>query len=271
MKQSKILFAIGAALLLAACSKTDDERTGYGTGRLGFAVTTSADVANAVSRAPEGFIDLPAGVVPQPGNLKLTLTGSYNDRDGNPGTLEETWDRFSSYDPDNYPLECSESNYTATFTYGDASREGADAAFFQGIVSGIQLTPNQTTTKEVTVTLANSCFRLLLDETMTAYYSELDLTVATDRGNSFRFTAANATAQNVIFVQPGQSLTLSGKARHAASGQEVTFAAQVINRNNPTRATTMHTITLKAEGVGNASIGVTFDDSFETVEGEEYI
>lgn len=268
MKQSNILFAIGAALLMAGCS-ADDERTSYGTGRLDFAVTASADVANVTSRAPEGYVELPTNVVPPAGNLKLTLTGTYKDHDGNPGTLNESWDRFSSYDPENFPLECSESNYTATFTYGDDSREGADAAFFRGEVTGIQLTPDTTTEKEVLVVLANSCFRLQLDETMTNYYSNLNLTVKTENGGSFNFTPA--TLQNIIFVKAGQTLTLSGSANHAASGQSVTFGPQVLNAGNPTRATTMHTITLKAEGVGSTKIVVSFDDTFKPIEGEVYI
>ena len=261
MKQSNILFAIGAALLMAGCS-ADDERTSYGTGRLDFAVTASADVANVTSRASE--IKLPTRI-PTENNLKLHLVGTYTDKDGQAGTYDEIWETLAIYKADNPRLECGNSSYAATFTYGDPEVEGEDAAYFEGYVGGINLTADITTTASVTVSLANSCFRVLLDDWMTTYYSNIKLTISTDR-QSFQFTEETATDDRVIFVKPGQKLKFSGSAEVAQTGVPVSFGTTEIGNGSLTTVRTMHTIRVTQSQAGGASIEVGFDDSFTEID-----
>ena len=267
-KTSAIFTALGAALLFAGCA-ADEERTGYGTGYLSFAVETASVVADVQTRAvPAGYVELPANVLPSVDKFRLALSGTYLDNSGKPTRFDQTWDPFETYSSD-YPLECLESNYTATFTYGSETAEGPKAPFFQQTVGNIHLKPDTTTKQPVTISLSNSCFRLLLDPSMTEYYADITLTISTVAGNRFTFTPANATTQNIIFIRTGQQLTLEGSATHAASGQKVSFPSQVINDGHPTQAGTMHTITLRADGVGGVKIGISFDSSFEEVKTDD--
>lgn len=266
--KSYLLSVIGA-VLLAGCS-ADEPRSDYGTGYLNFTVRTAPLIADIGVRAPEGYIELPASVLPQAGDLHFTLAGTYLGPDGKTGRIDDAWDRFDAYDCSQYPLECLESSYTATFSFGSETDEGVALPCFSETIENIHLSPDKTTTVAVDLTLKNACFRLLLDRTMTEYYTDIDLTVSTP-DNDFRFTAADANTDRIIFVRTDRSLTLTGSARHAASGTAVTFPAQVINPDRPTRPATMHTITLRAKEVGSTRIEIGFDNSFEEIESEVII
>lgn len=270
MKRFWMLPALAAAMLAMACS-SDDDGTGFGQGELQFVCSASDSVANLGTRAGESTdgstVALPASVIPDGDDFALLLTGTYGEETATQ-EYKGSWDRLADFHANRPALECTNSDYTAVLSYGDPEAEGPEAAYFEGSAEHIALKAGKTTSVSVAAHLANSCFRLRLDEWMRAYYSEVELTISTDT-NSFRFTADSATDDNVIFVRTGQILTIAGSAVKAQNGQSVTFAETAIGNGRKTAAETMHTITLTQGTAGAATLSIRFDDTFTEVEAEE--
>ncbi len=269
MKRIWMLPALAAAMLATACS-SDDDGADFGPGQLQFTCTASDRVADLGSRAeqndPDGkkTVALPASVLPAGDDFRLRLTGTYKQDDAET-PYDKSWATLRAFHAEHPHLYCTEANYTAYLSYGDPNAEGPGAAYFEGSVTGIAPAVNKTTKVPVSARLANSCFRLLLDEWMTRYYTEIRLTVSTEE-NSFDFTAETATEDNVIFVRTGRLLTLKGTAKNAQTGKAVTFEEKAIGGGKKSAAETMHTIRLTQGKAGAGSIAIVFDETFTEVD-----
>lgn len=269
MKRIWMLPALAAAILATACS-SDEDGADFGPGQLQFTCSAADRVADLGTRAAENDPDgrktvaLPASVLPAGDDFRLHLTGTYS-KDNVETTYDSSWETLRSFHIQHPNLYCTEANYSAYLSYGDPAAEGPGAAYFEGSATGIVPAVNTTTKVTVTARLANSCLRLLLDEWMTRYYTDIRLTVSTEE-NSFDFTAETATEDNVIFVRTGRLLTLKGTAVNAQTGKAVTFEEKAIGDGKKTAAETMHTIRLTQGKAGAGSIAIVFDETFTEVD-----
>lgn len=277
MKRIWMLPALAAAMLATACS-SDDDGAAFGPGQLQFTCTAADRVADLGTRAAENDPDgkktvaLPASVLPAGDDFRLHLTGTYDEEVKTNGqtttetrTYDQSWETLRSFHVQHPNLYCTNAAYTAVLSYGDPAAEGPGAAYFEGSVTGIAPAVNKTTKVPVSARLANSCFRLRLDEWMRSYYTDIQLTVSTEE-HSFAFTAETATDDNVIFVRSGRLLTLAGTAVIAQTGKAVTFEEKAIGGGKKTAPETMHTIALTQGKAGAGSIAIVFDETFTEVD-----
>lgn len=235
-----------AALLLSGCSK---EQQGGGTpasdsGRVEFACSPEAQVEN-LTRAT---VSLPEACVPATNLFTITVTGNGETRKCVAG------DNVYSF---------VSGEYTAKATYGDASKEGAGACYFEGERT-FTVEAESEQTVAIAAKLANSAIRLTTGEWFDKYYKDAAFVVTTSAGNSFEFAAASDV---LIFVQAGTTLKLKGTATKAQTGASVEFPESVIGT---TKACAQYTIAVDASQAGAGTVNISFEETLTEVDPYEY-
>lgn len=254
MRFKTLLTFLSAALLLSSCSQRSDISTAInrGSGMVSFNCTTHNEV-DEITRSSSGSYTIPNEFVPLEDDLTIAISGSYIDAE----TKEECDYSYGPMILNDYnalqPEMVAGGNYTAHIFSGDVLVEGEGAAYFSGIVD-FEIVAEQETSKEVVVSLQNSIITLEVDSFFTSYYSSASFTIKTSAGNSFEFVVPS---QNVIFVEPNTTLTLSGTAQKM-SGEIVTFNENIIG---VTKAQTISRISITGGNIGGESINITLNDT----------
>ena len=226
-------------LLLAGCTKPVTRQVGEGQ------VAFACELLDAVGVTRSTTRPLPEGSVPASSDLKLVLSGTESE--------PLPYETMADYD---MPM-LTAGDYSARFTYGDPTAEGAGKSYFEGSCS-FAVVARKTITQPVTVALANSLYTLSLSEWFGNYYTDYDLTVRTEAGLQTRYAGQSSEAQESepVFVQAGTALYLSGTAVKT-NGVEVSFPETLIGR---TTARTWHTLSIDAGSVGQTGLIVSLDD-----------
>lgn len=269
-KRTWMIPTLAAALLAGGCSSDNGGADDFGPGTLVFSCAASGAVTYSGTRAVQDdpdrtTIELPAAVIPASGDdFALHLTGSYTDSDGTTRSYDNSWTTVAAFHTENPSIEAG--TYTAVVSYGDPEAEGPDAACFEGTAADFRVAAGTTTRQSVTARLSNACFRVVFSEWMTRYYSDISITIHTATGD-FEFTPETA-ADKLIFVKPGQTLSISGSAVKAQTGAAVTFPKTELN-DAKTVAETMHTVTVTDTQAGSGTLTITFDTAFTEVTGAD--
>lgn len=285
MTIKKLWMLAAAASMLVGCSADDKPAMpADGKGNVQLLCSTSASIASVVTRAGEEFA-LPESLVPSSDELILTLAGTYTFKDKhNDNALTEAtyeWElsgtgTVADYAAENPALEAGvydlenhryANAYEASVTYGTPDVEGAGKAYFVGASPEFYIYPGQTKEVDINVALANSCYTLSVSEWMMNYYTDIVLTIHTaDNNFTFEPSAENPSTE-LIFVNPGQMLSLSGSATKAQNGVEVTFGKTTLG-SEALAARTHYTIEIDHSTAGGGSLLIAFDDTFTEVEAE---
>lgn len=249
---------LAAALIATACSSEDDLQWG-GKGKANFALDVPTEVAYVETRAESGY-ELPAELVPSATDFALRMTGSYLDEANQSQTYTGSWVSVSAYHTERPDLQAG--TYSATFTHGESGVEGVGKAYFTGAVTDFEVKANKTVTQQVTCALANSCFTLEVSEWMLNYYDDIELTIHTAQ-NDFTYSLTSTEATELVFVNPSQVLSFSGKAVKAQNGVAVEFTKSQIG--STVVAETLYAIKVDHGTAGAGSLSVSFDGTFTEV------
>lgn len=276
MKTTSMLLMLAAAMATVGCSS--DEGLSIpesGTGKVTIVCDTAGEIGQKEARAASGY-ELPAAVIPAAEEFALTLTGSYTEKvDAETtaeGTYSKSWVTLADYIVEAPELEAGiydaslghyANTYKAAVSYGDLTAEGEGKACFVGESADFHLYANDDVTAHVTARLANSCFSLYAEQNLLSYYSNVELTIHTAT-NDFTFTPTTTAESALIFVQPGQRLSISGKAVKQ-TGTEVTFPKTEIGAGNLV-AETHYAVRVDHETAGSGALLISFDGSFTPVE-----
>lgn len=231
--------ALWCCLLFAGCTKPAAQQ---GEGQVVF----ECELLDAVGVTRSDTRQLPEGTVPASGALKLVISGEEGE--------VATYETMEAYDQPLLPA----GNYTAHFSYGDPSAEGAGKGYFAGSCE-FAIVARKTVTQPVAVGLANALYSLSPTEWFGKYYTEYTLKVRTASGleTEFAGTSADLKESEPVFVQADTELYLSGTAVKT-NGVEVSFPETLIGR---TVARTWHTLRIDAGSVGQTGLVVTLDDT----------
>lgn len=285
MTNKKLWMLVAVASALVGCS-ADDKPTmpADGKGNVELLCSTSSSIASVVTRAGEEFA-LPESLVPTSDELILTLTGTYTfkDKQQDDALTQATYEwehngtgTVADYAAENPALEAGvydvdlhhySNAYEASVRYGNPDEEGVGKVYFEGVSPEFYVYPERTEQVNIGVELANSCYTLSVSEWMMNYYTDVVLTIHT-ADNSFTFEpdAENHTSE-LIFVKPGQMLSLSGSATKAQNGVEVTFDKTTIG-SEALAAKTHYAIEVDHSTAGGGRLVISFDDTFTEVEAE---
>lgn len=275
MKSTWMLPLLAVALMTAACSSDHaPELPESGQGTVTIVCDAVGEIGQKEARAASGY-ELPAAVIPQAEEFALTLTGSYTEKvDAETtadGTYSKSWATLADYNTEAPELEAGiydvslghyANTYQAAVSYGDPEAEGEGKAYFEGKSTEFHLYANDKVTATVTARLANSCFSLYAEQYLLSYYSNVELTIHT-ADNDFTFTPTNTAESALIFVKPGQTLSISGKAVKQ-TGVEVTFPKTEIGTGN-LAAETHYAVRVDHTTAGSGALMISFDGTFTEV------
>lgn len=252
MKKLRLSLLPLALLIVGGCSNQGNEIATDGDGQVTFACTTQSSVEE-LTRATSTY-ELPTALIPQEiDQFSLYLTGSYTDADtGEAATYEATYETLESYHSELPMLGAG--NYTATISLGDIDAEAMDAPCYEGTHS-FEVVARKTSSETITTTLINSVVRMQSSDWFDNYYTDAAFTLTTSTGNSFDFVPND---EQLLFLPPNTTLTLSGSATKVSNGVAVTFPATTIGT---TTARTIVTLVVEAGSVGGGSISITIDDT----------
>ncbi len=248
------------ALAFAACSSEDDLQSG-GQGQVAFKAETSSLVTEVVTRATTGY-ELPAELVPSGEELRLSMTGSYTDEQGAQQSFTGSWTSVAAFNLENPKFEAG--TYSADFAYGDEGVEGVGKAYFAASLQDFAIKANKTTTYPVTVKLSNSCFTLQATEWLLNYYEDVELTIHT-AASTFSYSLTTTEPSELVFINPDQSLSISGTATKRQNGVAVEFPLSVIGQGKKTAAETKYAIVVDHGTAGSGSLAISYDDTFTEV------
>lgn len=235
-----MLVPVLCAFMACGCTEATDGEGHGGMGEVRFACGVAAGIATADGATRT----LPAEMVPEAGELSLAISGS----DGE----VLSYDAFADYDSP----KLLEGEYTATFTYGDMEREGADAACFSGEET-FSIVARTTAECSVSVALANAAVTASLSEWFGKYYESYDIRVTTASGTEVACTEYGEPEAAPVFVQADTELYFSGTAVKT-NGAEVSFPETMIGT---AAARTWHTVVIDAGQAGGAGITIQLDDT----------
>lgn len=235
----KYWMAAVGCLMLAGCTQPVAHR---GEGQVAF----TCELLDAVGVTRSDTRQLPEGVLPASGDLKLVISGEEGEI--------ASYATMAEYDQ---PL-LKEGDYTAAFTYGDPSAEGAGKGYFAGGCS-FTIVARKTVSQSVAVGLANALYSVSFSEWFGKYYTDYELTVRTASGLETRYDSTSAGQQesDPVFVQADTDLYLSGTAVKT-NGVAVTFPETLVGHAT---ARTWHTLSIDAGSVGQAGLIVSLDDT----------
>ncbi len=278
----KNIFLMGA-VACAAIGCSDNESLGGEAdaqrcqGRLGVDGVASAAVVSRAETDGIDLADLCGFQVPQPSELRLTLTG--NDiaelESGETGPVEvgrfdyaEQWAKLADYDePALYP-----GTYTALLEYGEPDAIGPAQPYYRGEAQATVVVGEKTPCK-VEVAIVNAAVRITADDNFKNYFSDVQLKLVidgkeTDYGLTLVETEDGITiadADAPIFVPAGTKVAVKGSVRRPAQTGEETDEERkklVIDINVPARpmaAGTLHTFRFTADA-GGADVKVVFEN-----------
>ena len=285
MTIKKLWMLAAAASMLVGCSA--DDKTSMpdnGRGSVQLLCSTSSSIASVVTRAGEEFA-LPESVLPSSDELILTLSGTYTfkDKSNDNALVEATYEWESNgegtvadYAAENPALEAGvydaaihrySNTYEASVVYGNPDEEGAGKACFEGASAEFHIYPDRAEQVAIKAELVNSCYTLSVSEWMLNYYTDIELTIHTaDNDFCFEPDSENLSSE-LIFVKPGQQLSLSGSATKVQNGVAVTFDKTTIGAA-ALAARTHYAIEVDHSTAGGGSLIIAFDDTFTEVEAE---
>lgn len=241
------LFALLASAAVAAggCSKNESPAAPQGSGTIRFAATpdvtlTTRSEVEATSR------------IPQSDEFSLRITGEGYDRE---------WPSLGEYNAE-LPLLTS-GEYTAEVSYGDPAAEGVDKACYYGTKT-FRILPRKNIQEVIEPAIANSQVLVTSTESFRKYFHEASFTVTTSAGNRFTFTPGAETGDQVVFVEAGTRLTLTGQAllqsqTGTAFDRAYTFPEQTLEQ---TVARTRHTFCFDARDNGSATVTINLYDEY---------
>lgn len=261
MKMKRMWMIPMFALALVACSSEDDLQTEFGQGHVSFRTETSNLVTEVETRATEGY-ELPAEVVPAGDDLRLSMTGSYTDENGNAQNYTGSWTSVAAFNLENPKFEAG--IYSADFAYGEEGVEGVGKAYFAASLTDFAIKANKTTSYDVTVKLSNSCFTLQVTEWMLNYYENIELTIHTAT-SSFAYSLTTTEPTELVFINPNQTLSISGTATKRQNGVAVEFPLSTIGQGKQTAAETKYAIKVDHGTAGAGSLSISFDGTFTEV------
>jgi len=272
-KLIKNLWLVAVACAAVGCSvdeslggEVDAQRC---QGRLGVDGVASAEV---VSRAEVAEIDLAAlcGLqVPQPSELRLTLTGKaiqplVADETGELKPDPEhpafdysaTWAMLAEYDePALYP-----GTYTALLEYGDPEATGPAKPYYKGEAQATVEVAKKTPCK-VAVTIANSAVRITATDNFNNYFSDAHLRLVIDgKETDYEFTQTDTFVP--VFVPAGTQVAVKGAVRRPSQTTADDADGEELPIDVPARSTaagTLHTFRFTAQA-GGANVDVVFED-----------
>ena len=246
-----------------------------GTAQVQIACVTAGEIGQVEARAASGYA-LPAELIPSADAFTLALTGRYTEKVDAATTAERTysrtWATLADYRTEAPALEAGvydvaqghyANSYQAAVTYGDPTAEGEGKPYFEGASAEIILYAGAEVEVPVTARLANSCFSLYAEQYLLNYYAGgVELTIHT-ADNAFTFTPTTTAESALIFVKPGQTLSISGKA-YKQTGTEVVFAKTTIG-TGALAAETHYAIRVDHATAGSGALMISFDGSFTEV------
>jgi hypothetical protein len=246
-----------------------------GTAQVQFGCVVAGEIGHVEARATTGYA-LPSDLLPSADAFTLALTGTYTDKVDAATTAERTysksWATLADYKMEAPALETGvydvaqghyANSYRATVTCGDPMAEGEGKPYFEGASEEIILYAGKSIEAPVTARLANSCFSLYAEQYLLSYYTGgVELTIHT-ADNAFTFNPTTTAESALIFVKPGQQLSISGKAVKQ-NGTEVTFAKTAIGAGI-LAAETHYAVRVDHATAGSGALMISFDGSFTEV------
>lgn len=181
--------AAGLLVLLPACSDTFDPAiASEKRGRLLVSVGLDKDVAapKAMSKAPASRTNADEIAVE---DLTLRLVSE-------DGSYEENWD---TADQMAEAGEVPVGTYQFEVFYGEPEDEGFEKPYYYGEQT-VTIMENQTTTVEVTATLADAMVSVSYSDAVLSYFSDIDGKVKTSLQNEFKY---EADEERPLYVAPG--------------------------------------------------------------------
>ena len=247
-----LLFTAAVLPSVQSCQETPpSEEDAFGNVEFVCSVQESVIPETAFSKAGGPQKALPDGLVPEASELHLVITGA-EDYSAEYGTVAEF---------DNPMMKAGE--YTAVFSYGDPDSEGPDVAYFGASVD-FNVIARKTSVENVTATLANSVFSVVVSQWFADYYPEYEITVETESGYSVTFGSGSTepeTESEPVFVKAGTTLWFSGSAVKT-NGAEVSFPKTEIAT---TETRTWQTLGIDASQAAAGTVEIVLDDSVVTV------
>ena len=235
----KGLLCMAAAGALASCSDGAGwgEKPASGTGKIALAADLDASVTSSRSSRAE-YSDVLAS------DLALKLT----DASGK----VHAWKSVADFPVDS---AFAVGSYTLEAYYGDESTEGFEAPYFYG-KQELVVKDQQTTPVALTATLANSMVEIVYTDDFKNYMTSYSAKVHSAGG---AYTDYAASETRPVYTQAGNVTVSVDFVKPNGNGATIEVASFTA------KPKTLHrlTVDLGGDGVGTATIEVTFDETLE--------
>lgn len=243
MKQMKTL--IGLLVLLGALSCTKTRLSSdAGEGTVTFEVSADYDLMEVTKSSVSDYADLP-----QTSDFSLVI----KDKAG-----KETWSGLlTEWDPTTKLLV---GDYTAEASYGSLEDEGFNKPYFFGS-KDFTIAAGETAEVSVEVLLANTIVKIGCSDIFKSYYTDYSFELT--RGTS-DIASYSKDETRGVFID-GYKLNVSGVFT-TETGTQQTFSAEYSNLD----AATAYTMQFDLTNVGGKSVTISFNDTVETVELEDF-
>lgn len=240
MNLRKTIFLTLSLYVATSCNISS---IGDKSGKVSFSVENDIYVTEITKGAVSSYTALPA-----PGDFTLKVT----DGDGvsiYEGLLSD-WDSST---------KIPSGAYEAAVSYGTEGEEGFDKPFFTGS-SSFTVTGGETTNVSVPAALTNSIVKVTRSEAFTNYFVSSDFVVTTGNGNEIAFPLSESRG---AFVD-AYKITVSGSVT-SQGGSTKSFSKEY----SGLEPATCYELAFDVEGVGGATITISFNDTVESVELED--
>ena len=208
-----------------------------------FEVSGNWDVTEVTKTNVSDFTTLP-----QAADFTITITDA---------SSAQVWTgNVSEWDP---ATTLVAGTYTVAASYGSVNEEGFNKPCFLG-TQEFTVVGGETTSVNVSVSLANTIIKIATSQYFDRYYTDYTLKFTRDGNDVVTFTKGETRA---AFVD-GYKITLEGTLTSETRTQ--TFTQEYTNLLEATA----YTLSLDVANVGGSTLTITFNDTLETVELEDY-
>lgn len=170
--------------------------------------------------------------------------------------------------------------------YSPEPQQQGDPAYSRGERAKFKVYPKTTTSVNVVARLANTCFTVHMTEWMLGYYTDIEFKIHVGEGeqetvytfvkntadvknNIFTFNGPSTTTDPyLIFIKPGQQISISGKATATQSqaGTKFEFPKTKIADAASVKQEYHYAIEVDMDQAGTGAMTITWDDTFTNVD-----
>lgn len=234
----KALKTIPAVLMIIA-SACNTSEGGYGT--VSFTADSGFEVTDATKSSLSDYTD----AVPDAEEFSLLIKDSDNNTifEGPVKDWDETDPLFSG-------------SYTASLSFGKQGEEGKDRPYLYG-EKQFEIKSGKNTSVALRASLQNSIVSVSLGEMFKRYYSDINIALETGSGNNLELKEGNP-----VFIEAFR-FDVSGTMK-TPQGKDVRFTKRY--ETSDIKPATRYLVRIEAEGLGSASINITFNNEVAVVD-----